>query len=161
MEIRIREINSQNRMEIELVAERMRETLREVLGAERGTDYYTMEWLINRVLFHLDPAQCQAKVFVADWKDEMIGHCIVRTEQDDRGIPYGLFSTTYVLPEHRQQGLAAKFLQTGEAWFRSLGLQLAATNTGRHNSKLINLYKKYGYEVIYTNEEMLQLSKSI
>lgn len=161
MRVQVRDIHAQSREEIELVAARMRETLVEVLGEERGRDYYSMDWLINRVLFHLDAKQCMARVLVAECDGSMTGHCIVRVEQDEAKRPYGLFSTTYVLPEHRKQGLAAKFLNIGEEWFRSLGLPRVATNTGIHNIKLINLYKKHGYSITYSNEEMLQLSKNL
>ena len=49
-EFKIRQINPSSSSEIELVAKRMRDTLMEVAGAERGEAMYSMEWLIERVL---------------------------------------------------------------------------------------------------------------
>ena len=59
-ELKIREIDPTSKEEISLVASRMRETLIEVLGEERGTALYSMDWLRNRVLWHLDPTQTSA-----------------------------------------------------------------------------------------------------
>lgn len=61
----IRPIDSNSLPEIELVATRMRETLKEVVGAERGESMYSMDWLIDRVRFHLDPNLSTAQVLVS------------------------------------------------------------------------------------------------
>lgn len=53
-DVKIREIDPILINEIELVATRMRQTLVEVLGPEKGTALYTMEWLLERVRWHLD-----------------------------------------------------------------------------------------------------------
>ncbi len=157
----IRRLQKSSSSEIELVATRMRETLIEVLGVELGSSYYSMDWLIRRVLYHLDPQQCDGEVMLLESDGQVIAHCIVRQELDADGSAYGLFSTSYVLPEHRQKGIATMLLKAGETWMQSRGLRRAATNTGIHNSKLISLYKKHGYRVIFTQGEMLQLSREL
>lgn len=161
MAICIRPLNPQARDEIELVAARMRLTLIEVLGEERGTAMYSMDWLVDRVLFHLDPHRCEGEIFLAIADTDIAGHCIVRKERDEAGHPYGLFSTTYIDPAFRRQGLASEFLISGENWMRARGLHRAATNTGLHNDKLIQLYHKHGYAVVFKNEEMLQLARNL
>ncbi len=160
--ISLRTIDPGSAREIETIAHRMRLTLIEVLGPERGTEFYTKDWLIDRVRFHLDPQQCQGQIFVAaDAAGELAGHSIVRVEEDDYGEPYGLFSTTYVVPEYRRLGWAEAFLRAGEAWMQTQCLHRAATATALHNKKLIQLYQKHGYQLVYSNSEMLRLEKCL
>src|SRR4029079_19118147 len=99
-------IDPNSKGEIELVAARMRQTLVEVLGEETGGSMYSMEWLIDRVKFHLDPAKCVGVVYVAEDESGIVGHTIVRLEDDDKFGAIGLFSTTYVIPDARRQGFA-------------------------------------------------------
>jgi GNAT superfamily N-acetyltransferase len=140
----------------------MRETLIEVVGHERGTSMYTMDWLIQRVLFHLDPNQSTAQVYVSESLDGQInGHCIVRKEIDEQGVPYGLFSTTYVEPQCRRLGIANSLLVQGEEWMRGLGLTVAATATSKTNKKLINMYFKHDYKIVVTTDEMVRLEKQL
>lgn len=123
---------------------------------------YTMDWLIQRVLFHLDPSQSTAQVYVSESSDgHLSGHCIVRKEFDEKGIPYGLFSTTYVESQSRRLGIANALLMQGEDWMRSLGLTMAATATSKKNEKLINMYFKHGYKIVVTTDEMARLEKRL
>ncbi len=158
----IRQINPNSQMEIELVAKRMRETLMEVIGPERGEAMYSMEWLIDRVKFHLDSNLSTAKVLVSEsLTGEITGHCIFRIEKADDGSDYGLFSTTYIEPSSRRLGIAEEFLNLGEYWMVSKGLPIAATATSKTNEKLLNLYFKHGYEIVFTNDEMVRLEKRL
>ena len=40
-----------------------------MLGEEAGTSLYSMEWLRQRVLWHLNPANCTGQVFLAEGAD--------------------------------------------------------------------------------------------
>ena len=93
---------------IHLVAARMRQTLIEVLGQERGSAMYSLPWLVDRVEFHLDPARSTGAVLLAlDGRDAaVIGHTIVRVEVQEECPRLGLFSTIYVVPEKRRAGVA-------------------------------------------------------
>ncbi len=144
--IQIREIDPNSETEIEVVAQRMRATLIEVEGEATGTALHSMEWLRERVRWHLDSNAVAAKVFLAvDSGGEIVGHTIVRREFDAEGGSYGLVSTTYVVPSARRSGVADELLRTGEHWMRSQSLQSCATWTSLTNSKLIQLYAKHGY----------------
>lgn len=157
---KIRQINPASLDEIELVANRMRETLKEVVGVERGESMYTIDWLIDRVRFHLDPNLSTAQVLVSENPNgEITGHCIYRIEKLEDGSNYGLFSTTYIIPNSRKHGIATKCLSIGEAWMINNGLRIAVTMTSKKNEKLINLYFKHGYKVTATSDEMLKLEK--
>ena len=151
----IREIDPGSMDEIDWVARGMRRTLIEVEGEEVGTALYTIDWLIQRVRWHLDPDQCIGKVFVAeDRPGHIIGHTIVRIEFEDDGRKYGLFSTTYVDPASRKRAVASDLLLHGENWMHSHDLHAAATWTSATNKKLISLYEKHGYEITahYTHD---------
>ena len=144
----IRELDARNDHEVRLVAERMRATLVEVEGEAQGAQLYSMDWLEQRVRWHLDPAQTRAQVAVAvDETGAIVGHTIVRIESPD-DAPFGLVSTTYVLPEARQSGLASRLLEHAHRWFRDRGVDTVCTWTSSTNTKLIGLYRKYGYTIV-------------
>jgi len=160
--IRIRALDPESAEELELVAARMRMTLEEVLGQEAGRALYTMDWLRERVRFHLDPARSTAAVFVAeDAHGTIVGHSIVRLEPDDAGGWMGLFSTTYVAPESRRRGVAKQFLLRGEAWMREQGMTTAATDTSDANVKLIRLYESHGYAIVVREGGMVRLARTL
>ncbi len=157
--------------EIELVASRMRLTLMEVLGPERGIAMYDMDWLINRVRWHLNPANTNAEIFLAETADqEVVGHTIVRLDlspsppehpyQHDHS-KYGIFSTTYVVPGLRRAGLANQLLEAGESWILAQGQSYAVTDTAADNGKLQLLFEKRGYSIIVHEGEMVRLGKSL
>jgi GNAT superfamily N-acetyltransferase len=131
---------------IDLVAHRMRLTLIEVEGEANGTALYTLDWLRERVRWHLDHQACTGAVLLVERNDgEVAGHTIVRVEHDEKGERFGLFSTTYVDPAQRGLRLADQLLQHGEQWMRAQGLDRAATWTSSTNVKLIKLYARHGY----------------
>lgn len=157
---RIREINPSDNAEIELVAARMRLTLQEVLGEERGREMYTMDWLIRRVRFHLD-GECVGQVFVAEEEDGHIaGHTNVRLEAED-GPEIGLFSTIYVEPESRKLGIAKSLIARGEAWFLERNMDEAVTYTDEGNQKLHNLFISLGYNLTPMENQFVALSKRL
>lgn len=152
-ECHIRKLNHASTSEIELVAERMRATLEEVLGLERGHTMYTMEWLIERVRQHVH-GDLQGEVLLAeDRTGQIIGHTIVRVESGRNGEMIGLFSTIYVVPAYRRQTVAAQLIQAGEAWMTAQALRTFATYTSATNEKLIHLFRKHGYVVV---EEVME-----
>ena len=142
---------------IALVAERMRDTLVEVLGQARGKSLYSPSWLRARVLEHLE--RPDAEVFLAI-DGAVLGHTIVR-EEPWSGGRLGLFSTTYVTPEARRQGVADALLEHGESWMRARGLLRAATNTAVDNTPLHRLFALRGYAVDLQEGEMVRLARDL
>lgn len=158
----IREINPESKEEVKLVASRMRQTLVDVLGDERGESMYTMEWLVDRVLWHLDPKKTKAKVFLATGdKDHIVGQAIVRLESDTADSNYGYFSTIYVEPSSRGQGVATRLVETVEKWLLKNGIETVIYNTASDNSRLIGLFQFLGYHLFETHDDMVQLKKEI
>jgi GNAT superfamily N-acetyltransferase len=159
----VRALDHDSPSEIELVAARMRATLVEVLGEERGGAMYTMDWLVDRVRFHLDPARSTGEVFVAvDETGQIAGHTIVRVEVED-GERLGYFSTTYVIPEARRRGLAHALIEAGEAWMRARAMTRAATDTADDNHRLHRLFAAHGYAIVYRSEDkrMVRLARPL
>ena len=157
----IRPLDTQQSEEIEIVAQRMRLTLVEVLGKERAEAMYSLDWLRERARWHLDRAECHGQIFVAEHpKGEISGHTIVRVEGEGEHR-FGLFSTSYVAPEHRRAQLASALIQRGEAWMKGLDLRRAVTYTDKDNHKLIGLFKKFGYTLRPQSNDMVSLEKGL
>ena len=163
----LRDIDPLDPTEIALVARRMRDTLIEVEGPERGAAMYTLPWLEHRVRWHLDPALSTAKVVLAlDADARIVAHSIYRIEGGGDG-QYGLISTTYVLPEARRQGYAQALLDAAERWCRDRGLPLICTWTSARNAALIALYRRNGYDEVergandLTGTTMVRLAKTL
>ena len=165
---RIRDIDPASESEVGLVARRMRETLVEVEGEEVGGALYSMEWLRDRVRWHLDPGQCTARVFLAENAvGRVIGHTIVRIEPGEGGGRHGLFSTIFVEPDSRKLAVGTLLLRHGEAWMAAQGMKEAATWTSATNAKLIGLYGRHGYAIVarhvhdVTKTQMVRLAKPL
>ena len=148
--------------EIALVANRMRATLMEVLGNDRGEAMYTLEWLRERVRCHLDPSHCDGEVLLSIGDSgDIHGHIILRVETSEDGLKYGLFSTIYVEPNARREGRALELIKAGEAWFQARSLPYASTNTDPMNLPLIRLYESVGYQVTSQSEDFVVLQKAL
>ncbi len=147
----IRPLDPESSVERELVALRMRLTLEEVLGIERGRAMYTREWLRERVAFHLE----RGAIFLAQGEQEVIaGHTILRLEPEE-----GLFSTTYVAPAFRRRSVARRLVERGEDWLREQGALLAATYTDEHNHGLQRLFLSLGYTLEPRPDAFVRLFK--
>ena len=158
----LRELSPEAHDELELVAARMRLTLEEVLGEERGRAMYTLEWLRERVRYHLDPGRSTATVWLAELEGRVVGHSIVRLDRDDAlGGPIGLFSTTYVEPSARRAGIADRLVERGEAWLLARGMRVLCTDTSSSNEKLIRLFEARGYGIVHRAPEMVRLAKRV
>ena len=145
----IRPLDRSKESQRALVVSRMRLTLQEVLGQEEGASLYTLEWLRDRLDWHLEGSSCAAEVFLAESTEEssILGHTIVRLEEEEGGTPFGLFSTTYVTPEARRLGVAAALIEKGEDWLRRGGMTRFATDTASDNKNLIRLFERRGYTI--------------
>ncbi len=159
-EVRVRPLEPASPAEIDLVAHRMRLTLCEVLGEKRGAAMYTLDWLRDRVRWHLDPERA-AEVYLAESPSgQLDGHAIVRVEEEDDAT-FGLFSTIYVDPAARRRGVATALLRAGEAWFTARALTTAVTYTDQHNHKLIELFGRHGYGLSPATSDMVRLARSL
>ena len=159
-EMTIRRIDPSCCSEPKWVAQRMKQTLIEVLGEEEGGRMYTMEWLVERVRWHLDPAQ-RAEVFLAEAVDgDLVGHTIVRVETQD-GEVFGLFSTTFVESGARRLGVANRLLDRGERWMRAEGMTRAVTYTDKGNHGLQALFIGRGYTMSALPRGFVKLARPL
>ena len=149
----LRPISLADTVAIDLVAERMRATLIEVEGEDAGGAMYSMDWQRDRVRWHLDGRAAEV-VVAEDANGNIVGHTIYRVESNAKTdtpsdasatAPFGLISTTYVLPEARRLGVAQRLLTHAEAWFRERRVPLSCTWTSETNTPLIALYARNGY----------------
>ena len=149
-------------VELETIAERMGQTLTEVLGSERGGTMYSREWLLDRVRFHLNPQLCTGAVLVYELNGALVGHAIVREQQEEwqgETRTIGLLSTIYVLPANRGAGVASKLLDAAEAWFAEHGLHEMVTYTAPWNTGLQRLMNSRGYTCTPVNEDFVRLCR--
>jgi GNAT superfamily N-acetyltransferase len=165
--MRIRDIDPTSTAEVDLVAERMRRTLIEVEGQDRGSSLYTMDWLAARVRWHLDSESCRGRVLLVEFADKQIaGHSIIRLESAP-GDAFGLVSTTHVDPAFRRAGLDSALLLHSERWFSDEGMPYCCTWTSSTNAPLISLYDRHGYSIAesdandLTDTLMVKLSKQL
>ena len=158
----VRPIDPSSTDELHLVASRMRQTLVEVLGEEKGGSMYTMDWLIARAAYHVHNDDCASQIFLAESESRQItGHTIVRIDRDENQQPIGLFSTTYVVPKARRDGVAKLLIAHGEEWMREQGMTKAATYTDEENTGLQNLFTGLGYSQRPMENNFVELSKAI
>ena len=144
MTLQIRALDASAPAELEWVAQGMRATLIEVEGELVGPSIHSLDWLRERVRWHLQHP-CAA-VWLATWDGAIVGHSIVRREGEG-AQQFGLVSTTYVLPTARRRGIALRLLAHDEAWMRTQGLVESRTWTGAFNQALIALYERQGYRI--------------
>lgn len=155
--MKIREIDLHSELEINLVAQRMRQTLVEVLGEEKGGSMYTMDWLIDRVRWHLDPKNTDGRVFLSENPDgKIIGQAIARVDHESS---FGYFSTIFVEPSSRRRGIAADLIKHVEDWFSKKGMPKIIYNTAENHLAVIGLFKSHGYHITHSESEMVQLTK--
>ena len=155
--MKIREIDPNSDAEIHLVAQRMRQTLVEVLGEEKGGEMYTMDWLIERVRWHLNFKNTDGRVFLSESQGgEIIGHAIARI---DHGSLFGYFSTVFVEPSSRRHGVANSLVKHVESWFSERKMPKVVYNTANNHVALIGLFTAHAYEITHAESEMVQLTK--
>jgi ribosomal protein S18 acetylase RimI-like enzyme len=159
---KIRDINPNSNEEIKIVAERMRETLIEVLGKDKGESMYSLEWLTERVLWHLDSKNTDGKVIVICNKEQKIfGHAICRIDYDDQKKPFGYFSTIFLAQEFRNLGLASEIVTFVENWFISKNVNKFVYNTATNHTAILKLFHKHGFKKEDSSSEMVQLVKRV
>lgn len=139
---------------IDLIAQRMRLTLVEVLDETRADEMFDHPALLERVRWHLDRSDPdrRAEVFVALLDGDVVGHTMLRVDDVD-GERLGLFATTYVTPPARRAGAASALLLAGERWMRAQGMTVAATFTDARNDRLLAFYAAHGYECRQLDQE--------
>jgi len=144
MDLQLRSLEAARPAELEWVARGMQATLIEVEGEAIGRSLHSLDWLRERVRWHLSHP-CAA-VWLVLSGERIVGHSIVRAEGQgaDR---HGLVATTYVLPEARRRGIAQRLLSHDEQWMRAQGLDESRTWTGANNRPLIALYERQGYRI--------------
>ncbi len=161
-DIEVRTVEPHEVETIDLIAERMRATLVEVLDEGRADAMFDHEALVGRVMWHLDRSdeERQAEVYVALLDGEIVGHTMVRVDTVE-GEELGLFATTYVVPELRRAGAASALLRTGEAWMLERGMAVAATFTDAHNERLLSFYESHGYTCVRLDDEWATARRSL
>lgn len=158
--VTIRPLNPNSKQEIDLVADQMQKTLVDVMGPEKGTNYYSKSWLKERVKYHIDLAD-DAVVFVACDDNKVIGQAIVRIELDKDKLKYGYFSTIYIQPKYRQQGVASELVKKIINWCSNKRLPYIVYNTAKNHQKMKSLLLKFDFDEALSSDDMVQFKMEI
>ncbi len=151
----IRALNPNSEEEINLVASRMRLTLIDVLGEDRGGAMYSIDWLVDRVREHISMGD-RGRVLLVEHNGEVVGQAMARLEGD-----CVLFSTVYVQPEHRRKGIAGGLIKAISEWSKEIGVSKIEYNTAKNHINLIKLFQKFNFVKAYDSGEMTKLIKKI
>lgn len=67
----------------------------------------------------------------------------------------------FVLPDHRNRGVASKILTALEVWTAELGYKKCVLETGKRQPEAIALYKKHGYKSIPNYGQYVGMENSV
>ena len=158
----IRPLDPQVPAEVSFVVQGWQQTLREVLGEDRGGEIKSDEWVEQHVLRHLDPGQLTGQVYLAELADStIVGHTVLRLDDDGFGNVIGLFATIFVVPRYRRQGIASALVEQGESWMRDRSIARALTYTDEGNVKLHRLFARHGYATKQMPQSFVALAKDL
>ena len=102
----------------------------------------------HRQLYLAGAAQpTQNTLLALDSEANIVGHSAV-TIRHRGDQAYGYFWSRYVLPQHRRQGLARRFLQRSLAWFAEQQVAWAEVHIHVENTLLRQLFESEGFGVV-------------
>lgn len=156
----IRTLNPKSDKEINLVASRMQKTLVDVLGKKEGEHYYSKDWLLDRVKYHMQLGEAASIFLSEEVFGQISGQAIVRIEKED-GEYYGYFSTIYVVDEYRRKGKAKLIIEAVMEWCHSKNLTKVTYNTAKNHVPIIRLFKGFGFRERLSEKNMVRLELSL
>jgi len=160
---KVRPLNIKSESEKDLIAKRMRLTLIDVMGEEKGSDFYPSSFFKERLEWHLNlEDKCGVLVCESEAKD-ILSHVIVRVEKDSdiHYRPFGFFSTIYVVPKWRRKGIARLMINEVHKWCLERNLSKVTYSTAINNDGLLSLLKELKYVEFKRAYEMVSLVKSL
>lgn len=159
----IRPVDPASSAEILLVARRWQQTLDEVVGQDRtGESSKSEQWVEEHVRKHLDPSRLTGQVYLAQTPDAgIVGHTVLRLDEDEAGNTIGLFATIFVQPDQRRGGIASALVERGERWMLEHSMTRAVTYTDKNNTRLHRLFAKHGYTLTPMPRDFVALSKEL
>lgn len=153
MKFRLRDINSKNTQEVDLVVRRTMDTVLETIPEFEGNEEIARRAFKNftfskmREMISVDFAKTThgALVAINEKNNEVIGHALFSIKEDKAGEKFGFCYSRFVSPEARRKGVASALLEAQERWWRSLGAKYIFAQTHVTNNKLQTLFEKNGF----------------
>lgn len=160
--LRIRPLDSTSTEEIALIADRMKKTLVDVMGEEKGSSYYPDDFFLERLKWHID-LKDHCELLVCELGQQIVAHAIVRVENDEEihHKPFSYFSTIYTAPEWRRRGLARQLIEKVHEWSLKKSLDKITYSTAKNHHGLISLFEEFGYNIIVETDEMVRMAKEL
>ena len=131
-------------------------TLIDVMGAEKGSSFYSDDWLLDRVRWHLDLGKNAEILLCVDDTGNIVGQAIIRKDLENE-CKFAYFSTIYVDPFWRRKGAAKLLIEEVIEWCRSHNFLKINYNTAADNQNLIELLQKYDFMIELEFEGMVKL----
>ena len=106
----------------------------------------------------------QRYLIALDSDANIVGHSIIALRTGSDNQRYGYFWSRYVLPAHRRQGLARRFMDEAMRWFEEQGASRAEVHVHHNNKALRSLFEKSGFKVTDRRTEIWEyvvLSKTL
>jgi len=153
-DIEIRDIDIKNESEFDLVTNRCMQTILETIpefdnNPEKAQKQFSnFSFIEMRKMIKDSLADSNHKLLVAvNSKQEIVGHAIFSLKKDESNILYGFCFSRYVQKDYRRKGVATILLKKAEKWWEKNNAIYSVAATHEKNIKLIELFKKFGYEV--------------
>lgn len=154
MRYKIREIDTQNREELDWVTNHTMKTVLETIPEFENSEEKVLEEFPNftfqqmRNMIQNDFPKENHCLFVIEdtTSHQLVGHSIFSLKEDENNKKYGFCYSRYISPLHRRKGLASKLLKISEEWWTSKEAEYVIAQTHESNFKLQGLFEKFAYQ---------------
>jgi len=154
MDFFLRDIDTKNEKEIDLIVYRTMETVLETIPEFKHDPDLALKVFANftfdqmKTMIKGDFKSPNHRVLVAiDRKsNNVLGHSIFSVKKDDEGRCYGFCFSRYVDSSARRNGIATTLLKEQELWWREKSAEYVLAHTHETNTKLQSVFLKQGFE---------------
>tara|TARA_B100000925_G_scaffold99377_1_gene72734 strand:+ start:4964 stop:5548 length:585 start_codon:yes stop_codon:yes gene_type:complete len=154
MKFTIRDVDTRNDEEVNLVVSRTMETVLETIPEFEGNAEIALSVFSNftheqmKAMIQKDFDNPNHRILVAekDSTNEVVAHAIFSIKEDADGKKFGFCFSRFVKISERRNGIADSLLKLQEKWWVERGAGYVLAHTHVCNLKLQKLFKKNGYE---------------
>ena len=154
MEYTIRDINSTDHKEIDLVVRRAMETVLETIPEFAGNPdlalriwpNFTFDQMEAMFIEGYNHPNHRTLLVIEHQSNQIAGHAICSVKLDDDGVKYGFCYSRFIHPHYRNRGMASALLEEQEKWWKDQGVHYILAQTHETNFKLKQLFEKHGFK---------------
>ena len=147
MDFSIRDINSNDHNEIDLVVNRSMQTVLETIPEFEGKSEnalkiwpnFTFDQMKDMFVKNYGNPEHRTILVVDNDSQKVAGHAICSVKKDDNNDKYGFCFSRFIHFDYRQKGLATSLLKEQEKWWKQQGVKYILAQTHETNFKLRGL----------------------